>query len=530
MALYVDNAISWALYRLRGGWKNLLIIAGWYTIAAILFIALPYELAEQRREKIYVLDVASTMILIIQVVMLLLLCGMSVAGAIRRDLTSRIVESHRLMPLSPVQAIVGYLAGGSLQVLSLCVVNLILGAAIFGFRGLPVQAWLISNGLLFAFSISVWTAMAMAAFVSRSIFGWLVGLLISVICSGGFVFIILPGLLAFCSPMQGRTIFENTSMSRWSAGTVVATSAQFLVAILCIRGAARKYADGNALSLTMGPSLAALGIWAGLSWFGIADFHDLRPLPVSMGGFDWRLPMIGGIASCLLVSLVPLAAMAWSDILRRQRRLDGHHLPRRPWMLVLCMSVCLLFVLVPLTATVNSMVAVHPQQYSVQQMPVFPATRQSPLTRTRPNQIVNRTVPTNFTPPVGRGGALRPDMIAAVCAIFLVDVYLLMRLLYPIIRRANALILLFVGLSWLAPLFADVIYYGIKDKPPVMDTFALYSPFGTMIQALDVPVSATWRGVGAQAAGCLFLVVLFILVQLRRGRKTMSPLGLTADL
>jgi hypothetical protein len=528
MAFYADNAISWALHRLRGGWKNLLIIDGWYLVAALLFISLPYELAEQHREKMYVLDVASTMILILQVVMLLLLCGMSVAGAIRRDLTSRIVESHRLMPLSPVQAIVGYLAGGPLQILSLCFVNLILGSVICTARAVPVQTWLESNGLLFVFSVSVWTAMAMAAFVSRSIFGWLVGLLISVICSGGAVFVVLPGLLAFCSPMQGRTIFESTSMPLLSTGTIVALVAQLLVAILCIRGAARKYADGNALSLTMGPSLAALGIWAGLTWFGIADFHDLHPR-LSIGEFDWRLPVIGGIASCLLLSLVPLAAMAWSDILRRQRRLDGHTLPSRPWLVVICMSVCLLFVLAPLSAGFNSISVLRPQSYSVQQLRALSAAAQSRAIRPIPSQTVYQRPPLYVAPPVLHA-ALRADMITAVCAIFLVEIYLIMRLLYPVVRRANALILVFIAFSWLAPLFADVIYYGIQNKDPVMNTFALYSPFGTMIQALDKPVSGTWRGVSVQAAGCLLFAILLFLVQSRRDRRHSSPIGLTADL
>ena len=149
MAIYADNAISWAVHRLRGGWKNLFFVSGWYCIAALFLIGLPYELADQPRDKMNVLDVASVMILIVQVVMLLMLSGLSISGAIRRDLATRVMESHRLMPLSPVQAIVGYLAGGAIQTLSLSLINLILGAMIFAARGVPVQDWLISNALLF---------------------------------------------------------------------------------------------------------------------------------------------------------------------------------------------------------------------------------------------------------------------------------------------------------------------------------------------------------------------------------------------
>jgi hypothetical protein len=485
------------------------------------------------RDKMNVLDIASMMILIIQVVMLLLLAGMSVAGAIRRDLTNRVMESHRLMPLSPIQAIVGYVAGGALQVLSLCLVNLIIGAAIFGVRGVPVQTWFISNGLLFGFSVCIWTAMAMAAFVSRSIFGWLIGLLVSITCSGGFVFIVIPGLLAFCSPMQGRTIFESTSVSRLSSGTVVALGAQFLITVLCIRGAARKYADANALSLTMGPSLATLGIWAGLSWFGITDFQDLRPRMVGLGQFDWRLPVIGAVLSSLLVALVPLAAMAWSDIFRNQRRMDGDKIPPRPWMLVLCMSISLLFVLTPLTATISSTIVFRPeyQYFPPTAAQRFPVTRQSQarMASSLVYQYVNQKPPNSFPISVIHGDA-RPEMIAAVCSIFLLDMYLLMRLLYPVIRRANGLILLMIGVSWFGPLFADVIYYGTRDKNPVMDKFALYSPVGTMIQALGRPVAGTWKGVSAQGAVSLFLTILFFLVQLRRARRPAPPIGLVTNL
>jgi hypothetical protein len=447
------------------------------------------------------------------------------------------MESHRLMPLSPVQAIVGYLAGGAIQTLSLSLINLILGAMIFAARGVPVQDWLISNALLFGFSVSLWTAMAMAAFVSRSIFGWVISLLIGITSSGGFIFLIVPGLLAFCSPMQGRTIFEITSLPKLSGGTIVAFGAQFLVVILCIRGAARKYADASAVSFTMAPALAMLGIWAGLNWYGITDFRDLRPQPpwasagsiLRVGQFDWRLPIIGAVASSLLVALVPLAAMVWSGISRQQRRMDGQKLPLRPWMPALCMAISLLFVLAPLTAIRAAYIIAPQRRYVIPRLPSLTSTRRSQGAIAALSRYVNARPPTPISIPMIRN-TIRPNLFAAVCAIFLMDMYLLMRLFYPIFRRPNALILLIIGLSWFGPLFADVIYYGMRDKTPAMDKFALYSPIGTMVQALGNAVAGTWRGVGMQAAACGFLAVIFILVRLGRSRMRPAPIGLTADL
>lgn len=529
MAFYLDNAISWAQFRLRGGWKNLLVIAGCYAAGAVFFIALPYELENLQGGRNYVLEFSSTLILASQVVMFLLLGGMAVSGSLRRDVANRLMESHRLMPLSPVQAVVGYIAGAGLQVLSLCLVNLLLGAVLFRMRGIPVQTWLISNGLLFGFSMAIWTAMAMAAFVSRAISGLLLVLFISIMFSGGFIFVVVPGLLAFCSPMHGSTIFDVTVLSKLSTGTVVAVGAQLLMCVLCIRGAARKYADANAVSLTMGPSLAALGIWAGLSWFGIYDFQELRPRMLGYAHFDWRLLVVGAIASCLLVAMLPLAAAAWSDILRRQRRLDGDKPPSDSGRLGFCLCVAMLFALTPLTSSFNSTI-VHPPQYFYPNAPApMSAIARQRLATTRGQyRYAIPSSPPSYPVHVVDVRA-EPQMIAAVCAIFLLQTYVLMRLLYPVIRRANALILLLIAVLWFVPLFADVIYYGTRNQNPNLDVFALYSPLGTMAQALHNPVPGTWPGIVAQSALCLFLAVIFFMVEFRRARGLPTSVGRSPD-
>ena len=111
MAIYVDNAIFWAQFRIRGGWKNLLTIAATYACIAIFSISLFHGLAETPRSKSDVLNISSLMVLVVQTVMMLLLASAQIAGAIRRDIANRQIESNRLMPLSPSQTIVGYIAG-----------------------------------------------------------------------------------------------------------------------------------------------------------------------------------------------------------------------------------------------------------------------------------------------------------------------------------------------------------------------------------------------------------------------------------
>jgi hypothetical protein len=539
MAFYVDNAIFWAQFRLRGGWKNLLIIASTYAAAVLLFITLPYQLETRLGYKLDVLAAASTLILIVQVVMLLVLGALAVSGSLRRDVTNRLMESHRLMPLSPVQAIIGYIAGSGLSVLSLCLVNLLIGAVLSRMRGIPVQLWLISNGLLFAFSITIWTAMSIAAFLSRAMFGIVLALCISIVFSSGFIFVLAPGLLAFCSPMHGLTIFGTTARSLSATGTVVALVAQALVSLLCLRGAARKYADANALSFPLAAALAVLGIWAGLSWFGIYDFHELAPPMLQVGFFDWRLLVVGAIASSLLVAMLPLAAVAWSGIRRRQRREGGDAAPRRLWPLALCLGVSTLFVLAPITTTINSTIVYPPQFHYTQPAPAPPVNPQTKPSRNRPIPATARpsvyfaaTPPPSYPIPILRMRKLRVDvpLIAAACAIFLLQTYALMLLLCPAVRRANLLILLITAMLWFVPLLADVSYYAAQNQEPALDVVAPYSTLGSISQALGGATARPWMGIAGQGLLCALLLALSLSMESRRGRRRPASIGSPADL
>jgi hypothetical protein len=438
------------------------------------------------------------MVLVVQTVMMLLLASAQVANAIRRDIANRQIESNRLMPLSPSQTIVGYIAGAVAHVMALCIVNLLIGEILALLRGVPATDWLAVNTLLFLFCLSIWTAAAMGAFVSRAMFGLIFGICAGITFSGGFIFLLIPGLLAFCTPMHGRTIFQPSSISRLTTGTVVAIMAQFLFSLLFIRGAARKYNDAGAQSITLAPALATLGIWAGLSWFGITDFMQIRPETLLHAEPDWRVIVIGAVASCLLVALLPMAAVAWSNINRQRLRLSGERVPSRPWIFWLSLCACVLFSITPLTAKLNEAVLHADSAYGA-------AGRDFPV--------------------LSYGRRSNVSMIACASAIFLIQAYLLMCLLYPRVKRANLLLFFIIALTWFGPLVGDVISFSLKNQNgnPPMDHFALLSPVGTISQALDNPVDKTWPGIAAQGLIALLPATLFVILQARGRRALNSP-------
>jgi hypothetical protein len=519
MAFYIDNAISWAQFRLRGGIKNLLLTSFGYAAAVIFFILLFYELADLPNEKMSVLEASSIMDLAFQGILLLILGGSMIAGSLRRDIANQLIESHRLMPLSPVQAIVGYLAGCTVQILALWGINVAVGAVLFMERGLPVQPWLISNLLLLAFCVSLWTVMALSTFVSRAIVAMLIGLVVSIAFSGGFIFAVAPGLLTFCSPMHGHTIFDFGVPIELTTGTVVALAAQGIIGVLCIRGAARKYADASALSLTLGPALAALGVWAALSWFGIFDFHKLRPAMLEYQSIQWRVLVVGAIATSMLVALLPVAAVASADTLRAQHRIDGDKFLSPSGRLWLCFPVALLFVMMPLTSSYNSLV-VTASPFRTMPQTIYTTTQTSNgrvYTRVQTFPPMVKLSPPPVAIPVITAST-RLDIIAATCTIFLLQAYLLMRLLGPATRRAGILILVITIFLWFVPIMADVIYYGVKNENPRLDFISLYSPIGTLTQALERPAPGLWLGLAGQAALCAVVAALFF-ARISRGAK-----------
>ena len=81
--------------------------------------------------------------------------------AIRGDLNSRMIESHRLMPITPAEAVFGYMLGGASQVLLLAALNFVIGAVLCAMGGLQTDRWILSTGVLLVFAVFVWSILAM---------------------------------------------------------------------------------------------------------------------------------------------------------------------------------------------------------------------------------------------------------------------------------------------------------------------------------------------------------------------------------
>jgi hypothetical protein len=108
----MNTAIGWVHFRMRGGARMLLVTTIGYAaviVAAIgLFLAADAGGVGGPAQVMYGWSVG---LLVIQTAVLLLYGGSRIGASIRSDLTTRMIESHRLMPVGRVPAVLSYLLG-----------------------------------------------------------------------------------------------------------------------------------------------------------------------------------------------------------------------------------------------------------------------------------------------------------------------------------------------------------------------------------------------------------------------------------
>src|SRR4051812_48729029 len=124
--LGIYNALGWGYVQMRGGWKNLSITIGGY--AALIFTLVMVSVWMRPDYSQSMLQGWTAALLMVQAGLLLLLGMGTVGSAVKLDHTSRMIESHRLMPTSAFSAIAGYLMGAPCQAIGLGLATFIIGA------------------------------------------------------------------------------------------------------------------------------------------------------------------------------------------------------------------------------------------------------------------------------------------------------------------------------------------------------------------------------------------------------------------
>lgn len=469
------GALSWAHYKIRGGGRNIALTVAAYVILAATVILL--ALRSSPSDRAWSLDRCTDVLIVLQAVTLVLVGGNAVRNSIRKDLTSGMIQSHRLMPVSGPQAVTGYIVGSTSQAIAIAVANLIIGLfTTAGGSGSQLD-WLMDNAALGAFAVLAWTAIALLSFLTPAATGLLVMFIIFAIATGGLIVSLLPALTVLLTPALSAA-FSGTGPS---IDFKVSLPAQAALAMFCFVGAARKFHREDVLPFTPLMGLALVAFWATLTWLGIVSMDRFfgSAGPRSLGPGDPLPPAVQIVSSTLLgvlVAIVPVMASARLAAAHHQRRLlrdvaIGSR-PLSPNIMVLAVTVILCTI--PLALIAREMRVYH-----------------SPWTSTMTRNL-------GYT--------------AVTIALNLITISYLMRILYRVTGKSAVMVFLFVLCTWIGPLALDFIRFGLSGMQPLDDIVTGLSacgPVGTMILIWGQFQGSVELGLSIQACCAAIFALLF---------------------
>jgi hypothetical protein len=459
-----DNAIAWVQLRLRGGPRNLLSTTATY--AAVIGVVMVGTVHLIPGPPGAALAAWGTGLLVIQAAVLLLFGSSRVASAIRQDLNSGIIESNRLMPVAPSQAVLGYILGSTSQALCVAAANVGLGliACVASGTRAP-DRFLLANGLLLAVAAFFWVVIACFALHTRNLVGLLFLLPAAVIFGQGGVLGLLPGLALFATPLLGSSVFDpSAALMAMTNAFALSIATQVVFGALFFAAAARKYRRADVIGFTPLLGLLLLAAWAGASWVGIGYWDTLRPRIFRMNWVEAEGQVLASVIVAMLLALVPVWAAAEQYVEWLRRSLHGD-----------------------------------------------PALDRRPV----PNGAVVAAATLVILPMVLAGGLWLPPaglcVVAIVVPLHLVTASYLRRTLRFHTQQGTGLLIMFMGFLWVGPLLADLIRHEMLDhyNDPTLTEISCVSPLGALIAAFEGRTAQTTVGLLVQAGVAALAAILY---------------------
>jgi hypothetical protein len=306
------NPIAWGQFQLRGGWRSFWATVIGYGAVVGAGMVLVARLSEGTPQALAGLKSTFTGL---QAGLMIIFVSTRVSTAIRQDQTSRMLESHRLMPVSPAQAVLGYLVGPAVGPLGICAANVLLGWGLCSIVGTPLELWLTLNAILVGFATFAVVLAAFGGLAGRPgavAVGWIamfVGM-VNFFTIGS----ILPAVNVLATPVLGSTVFDLSvagadAVEKYAPSTLF----QAWIAAVCFAGACRKYRREDRPALGWDLGLLMLAGWVATSFAGIMYWDHFQPSVVRGRRTDPAYQVIGSMVAAMLLALVPLAGAAWSS-------------------------------------------------------------------------------------------------------------------------------------------------------------------------------------------------------------------------
>ncbi len=185
------NAIWWVQFRLGRG-RRLLLVCMCY-LGGLLALTYLYRRLEPTLNATQFASFALGMLAALQPMIVIVGGCNAIFRVTARDHATGMIESHRLSPLSTGAATLGYLFGGTQQVLALFLINLLYGLVLSVIGGLPPADWLVGSMLLLVASMSLWSVVVCSGTGAGKPINPMVPMVVVGLMSWSFL-MFLPGL------------------------------------------------------------------------------------------------------------------------------------------------------------------------------------------------------------------------------------------------------------------------------------------------------------------------------------------------
>jgi hypothetical protein len=296
-------------YDLLGGYRRLLIVTSVYLTLLTVVAGGVYQLMPKADLPSFA-PVGLNILTGIQALILILGGANALHRAAMRDYQTKMIESHRLTPMSSPGVVLGYLFGPTFGVLILFCGNVAFGVVLTFMGRLPISAWLFGNLLMLAGAVMLWSMAVFVGLRSAKPINLSAVLFIVGLFSASGIWV-LPGLAALLGAypllMSFGVISGKTSLHAPSVAAVM--SATLVLTVYWLSAAAAKYRRPDLPALNAKRGLVLLVLWLVLGTGGIVAFKTLsgRMIQAWPGGGDPnQVQWIATMIIALAIAIIPL--------------------------------------------------------------------------------------------------------------------------------------------------------------------------------------------------------------------------------
>ena len=477
-----NNALAWAQFRLRGGWYRALTFSAGACILLAMLVAGHARIGTVDAPRI--LYGWSSGLMVLQGMTLVIFASMRIGAGIRADLTSKQIESHRLMPMPPMHAVAGYIIGNALPPLCFAAGVFVIGLFTTARSGMDPQRWLFANAVLLGFSMFLWVFVAYAAFGIKFGPALVFVPLIIPLASGSGGLEVLPALTLLLSPIAGISVFDLRGEPNWlSPIYAMSFAAQAYIGIILFLAAARRYRAADAVGLNTILGLCLVIGWSALCCVALRSWDSFRPRSWSGFNVEPAAQLVASMVTTMLLALAPISAAARDHLRWKQHQRTRDPAPiSRPIPMLAVLGIVTL-------ATV--VIALAPP-----------------------------TMPTSTTIDLG--------VTAVAVAASLLGMYFLYAFVYSGISTASVAAFVWILVAWVGPIAADMVRYGFSDEDrEIVGPLAASSPIGALTIVWDErPVEITGGIIGLLAISSVPLIVYGVWA-MRRRNHGFAPVATT---